>query len=106
MPKHILVIDDSSDARLFIRRALKKAGYEVTEMSSAEDLDQQLCHLSPDLIVSDIMMPGEDGLSICKRLQANPASTPPVILVSAKSFESDKHAALEAGARGLLSKHC
>jgi phosphoribosyl 1,2-cyclic phosphodiesterase/CheY-like chemotaxis protein len=73
-------------------------------MSSAEDLDQQLCHLSPDLIVSDIMMPGEDGLSICKRLQANPASTPPVILVSAKSFESDKHAALEAGAVGYLTK--
>jgi len=103
MPKHILVIDDSNDSRLFMRRALTKAGYQVTELSSAEDLDSKLCQHSPDLIISDIMMPGEDGMSVCKRLRTQPAA-PPVILVSAKGFESDKHAALEAGAVGYLTK--
>jgi phosphoribosyl 1,2-cyclic phosphodiesterase/CheY-like chemotaxis protein len=103
MPKHILVIDDSSDSRLFMRRALTKAGYQVTELSSAEDLDRKLCDFSPDLIISDIVMPGEDGMSVCKRLKAQPGA-PPVILVSAKGFQSDKHAALEAGAVGYLTK--
>jgi phosphoribosyl 1,2-cyclic phosphodiesterase/CheY-like chemotaxis protein len=103
MPKHILVIDDSSDSRLFLRRALTKASYQVSELSSAEDLDRMLCQLSPDLIISDIMMPGEDGMSVCKRLQADPTA-PPVILISAKGFESDKHAALEAGAVGYFTK--
>lgn len=104
MPKHILVIDDTSASRLFMRIALEKAGYHVSEMPSAEDLDNQLTKIAPDLIISDIMMPGEDGLSLCKRLQDNPVQTPPVILVSAKIFESDKHAALAAGAVGYLTK--
>src|ERR1041385_8327731 len=104
MAKHILVIDDAKDFRMLLRVALEKAGDRVTELSSAGDLDNQLPKIAPDLIVSDIMMPGEDGLSLCKRIQADPARRLPVILISAKIFEADKHAALQAGAVGYLTK--
>lgn len=104
MGKHVLVIDDTESMRRLMRVALEKAGYQVTDMASAEDLDNRLCEITPDIIVSDIMMPGEDGLSLCKRLNADPELDLPVILVSAKAFEADRHAALAAGAAGYLMK--
>ncbi len=100
----ILIIDDAADARLFIRTVLQKEGYDVIEMDSATDLEARLPELAPNLIVCDLMMPGRDGLSVCRSLQADPELAVPVVLVSSKIFEQDKQAALNAGASGYITK--
>ena len=91
MSKRVLVIDDDDDVRLLIRRTLETKGYEVEEISSGEGLEAAICAFPPDLILSDVLMPGVDGLSLCRRLQEDPQTRHiPVVLVSAKSFASDK----------------
>jgi len=86
-------------------RILGKAGYEVHDLASAENLDATIQEFLPDLVVCDVMMPGRNGLSVCKALHADPRTRSiQVILASSRSFESDKKAALDAGAAAYLVK--
>lgn len=105
MAKRILIIDDDDDIRALMRVALAAQGYDIIELSSAQALDATIQSFRPHLILSDVMMPGVDGLSMCKRLQEDPETRDvPVVLVSAKSFTGDKRAALAAGAAAYLVK--
>jgi len=99
---HILVVDDDPDLRALISAFLSQNGYIVTEASSGKAMDSVLKNQTIDLIVLDFMMPGEDGLSICKRLVSD--GGPPVIMLSARGEEVDRIVGLELGADDYLGK--
>lgn len=105
MAKRVVVIDDAPDMRLLIRRVLSQAGLEVEERESAEGLEDALRSTPADLVICDLMLPGRDGLAVCRSLRSG-AVIPrtPVLLVSSKAFAGDKRAALSAGAAGYLVK--
>jgi CheY-like chemotaxis protein/phosphoribosyl 1,2-cyclic phosphodiesterase len=103
--KKVLVVDDSPDIRRIVRHVLESEGYELREMDSASQLEGVLHEFSPDLILSDVMMPGRDGMAVVKAIRANPSmAAVPVVLMSSKAFEGDKRAALDAGATSYLVK--
>jgi two-component system OmpR family response regulator len=103
-PAKILVVDDDPGVREVLADFLSRHGYEVREAGDAQEMDRALDASSPDLVVLDLMMPGEDGLSVCRRLAA--AAGPPVIMLSAMGEETDRIVGLELGADDYLPKPC
>lgn len=99
---HILIVDDERDITDPLAVFLGRHGYRTSVAHDGEAMDKALNTSSIDLIVLDIMMPGEDGLSICKRLQA--PIYPPVILLTAMADETDRIIGLEVGADDYLCK--
>lgn len=102
-PQHILVVDDDDRLRHLIERYLKEQGFAVTTAADAQQLDKRLEREHIDLIILDIMLPGEDGLSICRRLQSKP-DNPPILMLSAKGEDLDRIIGLEMGADDYLAK--
>ncbi|MBW8189840.1 response regulator [Neiella marina] len=100
--RHILVVDDNQDIRDLIGRHLKWANYRVTLAEDAEQARVALKNSAIDLVVLDIMMPGEDGLSLCRYLSEN--SQTPVLLLSALAEGTDRITGLEVGADDYLTK--
>ena len=98
----ILVVDDDPGIREVLGEYLTRHGYAVSVASGAAEMDRELAVRPADLVVLDLMMPGEDGLSICRRL----AGGPPVIMLSAMGEETDRIVGLELGADDYLSKPC
>ena len=101
---HILVVDDDAGIRGVIRDYLEEHGYAVETAASAKELDGHLARAKPDLIVLDVMMPGEDGLSVARRLSAEPG--PAIIMLSALGEDADRIIGLELGADDYLPKPC
>ncbi|MCC3862168.1 response regulator [Pseudemcibacter aquimaris] len=99
---HILVIDDHADIRDPLAQYLTKHGLRVSTAAGGVEMDAVLKTASIDLIVLDIMMPGEDGLSICRRIQET--TKIPVILLTALTDETDRIVGLELGADDYVSK--
>lgn len=105
MAKRILVIDDDPMSRLLSRRILEQESYEVRELESATNLQSALQDFAPDLVLCDLIMPGQDGLSVCRTLRADPQTWDiQVVVMSAKNFEADRRMALAAGATRYLVK--
>ena len=102
-PNKILVVDDDVRIRDLLRRYLMQEGFEVMLAEDGKALSRVLLRESVDLIVLDLMMPGEDGLSICRRLRANGDRTP-IIMLTAKSEDVDRIVGLEVGADDYLGK--
>jgi len=100
--KHILIVDDEREITAPLETYLNKHGYKTSISHSGKDMDKVLCRENIDLIVLDIMMPGEDGLSICRRLQDKKQI--PVILLTALTDETDRIIGLEVGADDYLGK--
>ena len=100
----ILVVDDDAGIRNVIRDYLEEQGYAVDTAASAKELDACLAREEPDLIVLDVMMPGEDGLAVCRRLSAQPG--PAIIMLSALGEDADRIIGLELGADDYLPKPC
>lgn len=100
--KHIFVVDDEVNIRELIKKYLEKEGYKVTLFSNGEQVFSELERLKPNLIVLDIMMPGIDGLELCKKIRTK--SDLPIIFVSARDEEFDRILGLELGADDYLSK--
>lgn len=100
--KQIFVVDDEVNIRELIKKYLEKEGYKVTLFSNGEHVLSELGRLDPDLIVLDIMMPGIDGLELCKEIRKK--SDLPIIFVSARDEEFDKILGLELGADDYISK--
>jgi two-component system phosphate regulon response regulator OmpR len=99
----ILVVDDDARIRDLLRRYLAQEGFEVLLAEDGKALTRILLRESVDLIVLDLMMPGEDGLSICRRLRS--ASNPvPIIMLTAKREDIDRIVGLEVGADDYLGK--
>jgi len=99
---HILIIDDDCDIHRPLARYLSESGYRVSVAESGREMDRLLPKASIDLIVLDVMMPGEDGFSICKRLQAS--TRIPIILLTALNDDTDRIVGLELGADDYVSK--
>lgn len=106
MPKErILVVDDEEDILELIRYNLEREGYDVVCAQTGEDGMSAAHAQVPDLIVLDIMLPGIDGLEVCKRLKADSrAAGVPIIMVSAKGEEADVVTGLELGADDYVTK--
>jgi len=100
--QRILVIDDDSALRELVADYLVMSGYEVVQAESGEDMRHQLSQHSVDLIVLDLMLPGEDGLTLLRWLRENKG--PPAIIVSARGDEVDRVVGLEMGADDYLAK--
>lgn len=101
-PPHILVVDDHAQIRESVKRFLEKNGMRATAAKDATDMDAKLAAGHFDLLVLDVMMPGEDGLSVCRRLTAEGAL--PIIMLTALGEESDRIVGLEIGADDYLAK--
>ena len=103
--EHILVVDDEPDLLELIRYSLGQHGYEVTCALSGEEALTQLDARPPDLVVLDLMLPGADGLEICRAMKRDARTALiPIIILSARGEEADVVAGLELGADDYLTK--
>ena len=99
----ILVVDDDMRLRALLERYLMEQGYQVRSAANAEQMDRLLERENFHLIVLDLMSPGEDGLSICRRLRQQ-GSPIPIVMLTAKGDEVDRIIGLELGADDYLPK--
>ncbi len=100
---HILVVDDDPGIREVLCDYLIQHGYDAVGAASAAEMDRAVARRAPDLIVLDLMMPGEDGLSVCRRLAGK---GPPIVMLSAMGEDTDRIIGLELGADDYLPKPC
>ncbi|MDH5342369.1 MAG: two-component system response regulator OmpR [Betaproteobacteria bacterium] len=99
----ILVVDDDARLRELLNRYLSEQGYAVRVVSDALEMNRQLARERYDLMILDLMMPGEDGLSICRRLRGG-GETMPIIMLTAKGDDVDRIVGLEIGADDYMPK--
>ena len=99
---HILVVDDARDIREPLVRYLKESGYRATAADGAQAARRLMRTAGIDLVILDIMMPGEDGLSLCRSIREN--SGIPVIMLTARGDELDRIVGLEVGADDYVAK--
>ena len=99
---HILVVDDDTRLRALLRKYLSEQGFRVTVASDGADARARMAALSFDLLVLDVMMPGETGIELTRSLRNNNAV--PVLLLTARGEAEDRIAGLESGADDYLTK--
>lgn len=99
----ILVVDDDLRLRDLLVRYLREQGFEVRAVPDAAAMDRQLGKERTDLVVLDLMLPGEDGLAVCRRLRAQ-AAAPAIVMLTAKGDDVDRIVGLEMGADDYLPK--
>jgi two-component system OmpR family response regulator len=99
---HILIVDDHREIRDLVSRALSKEGFRVSTAADGKAMRKVLADAQVDLILLDLMLPGEDGLSLCRSLRAD--SDIPIIMLTAKGDEIDRVIGLEMGADDYLPK--
>ncbi|TCP98244.1 winged helix family two component transcriptional regulator [Sphingomonas sp. PP-F2F-A104-K0414] len=99
---HLLLVDDERSIREPLAAYLTKQGFRVTQAGDAESARTRLTAYAIDLVILDIMMPGEDGLSLCRHIAAT--SDVPVILLTARTEETDRIVGLEMGADDYVVK--
>jgi two-component system OmpR family response regulator len=99
---HILVVDDHRDIRETLARYLAKHGFRASVADGAASARRQLAASAVDLVVLDVMMPGEDGLALCRHLRE--AGEVPVILLTAMAEDTDRVVGLEMGADDYVTK--
>ena len=100
---HLLIVDDDERIRRLLQKFLVRNGFWVTSARDAQHARRVLSGLEFDMIVLDVMMPGEDGISLTKALRADGVTTP-VMLLTAKGDTDDRITGLEAGADDYLAK--
>jgi two-component system phosphate regulon response regulator OmpR len=99
----VLILDDEAELRALLQRYLAKQGFAVRTVEDAAQMDRLLARERFDLLVLDLMMPSEDGLSICRRLRAS-GETIPIMMLTAKGDPVDRIIGLEMGADDYLGK--
>jgi two-component system OmpR family response regulator len=103
-PDHILVVDDDPELRELLTTYLTKNGFKVTAAADGRHMHAALATVPVDLIVLDLMLPGHDGLVLCRDLRATGAKAVPILMLSARSDETDRIVGLEMGADDYLAK--
>ncbi|MBP1849469.1 response regulator [Rhizobium halophytocola] len=98
----IVIVEDDAEIRGLVSDLLGREGYGVRAVDNAAALDACLNDITPDLLILDLMLPGEDGLSICRRMRAT--SNLPILMLTAKGDEIDRVVGLEMGADDYLVK--
>lgn len=105
MEKLIAVVDDEKDILNLITHHLKREGYQVKPFQSGKDFLLYINSVPPDLVLLDIMLPGMDGLELCRILKSKPQThSIPIIMITAKSTEADIVVGLELGADDYIVK--
>ena len=101
----ILVVEDDRDIAALVGRYLEKAGFSVELLASGRDALTAIASRPPDLLVLDLMLPGADGIEICRAARSNQGTANmPIIMVTARAEESERIAGLEIGADDYLAK--
>lgn len=101
----ILVVEDNETNQMLVRAVLEMDGYRVFVAGSAEDAWEQVRNNRPDLILMDVQLPGQDGLSLTRDLMADPATeTIPVVALTAHAMNGDRDLAFAAGCVGYIAK--
>ena len=98
----LLIVEDDAEIRGLVVEMMRQEGYTVEEAEDAPGMDAVLSRCRPDLMILDLMLPGEDGLSICRRIRARDEM--PILMLTAKSDEIDRVLGLEMGADDYLVK--
>jgi DNA-binding response OmpR family regulator len=102
---HILIVEDDRDIAELIRHYLVRAGHTADVLSSGTEVLPRVRSRRPDLLVLDLMLPGQHGLEVCQALRREPATADlPIIVVTARAEEADRVAGLELGADDYLTK--
>ncbi|MGE5095331.1 MAG: response regulator [Betaproteobacteria bacterium] len=99
---HILVVDDDAEIRSLLREYLEKHEFRVSIAANGSQMRSQTAAALPDLVVLDLMLPGEDGLELCRELRAR--SSVPIIMLTARGEETDRVVGLELGADDYMAK--
>ena len=99
---HLLVVDDDAEVRELTGEYLRRQGFEVSLAEDGAEMERQMEASSPDLLVLDLMLPGEDGLSIARRLKSS--TNLPIIILSAHGDPVDRIIGLEVGADDYIAK--
>ena len=101
----VLVVDDEDNIRMLVKFNLEKADYEVFEAEDGRKAVEMATDLLPDIVILDLMLPGIDGLEVCRNLKRNPRTAAlPIIMLTAKSDEIDRVIGLELGADDYMTK--
>jgi two-component system alkaline phosphatase synthesis response regulator PhoP len=100
--QRVLVVDDEQSIRTIVEYALKDAGFEVISAGRGDDALEAVAREAVDLVVLDLMLPGMDGLEVCRRIRAE--RNVPIIILSARGEELDKVLGLELGADDYVTK--
>jgi two-component system OmpR family response regulator len=101
---HILVVDDDLGLRELLDRYFAGHGYRVTTVANGRQMREVLANHRVDLIVLDLMLPGDDGLTLCRNLRANQPYDIPILMLTARGDEADRIVGLEMGADDYLTK--
>jgi two-component system, OmpR family, alkaline phosphatase synthesis response regulator PhoP len=103
--EEILVVEDEKDIRELVRYNLAKEGYAIRCAASGEEALRAIQSSAPDLVVLDLMLPGINGLDVCRRLKGDPATRHvPIVMLTAKGEEADVVSGLELGADDYVPK--
>jgi len=103
--QHILVVDDDLDTLMLVSMMLRDQGYRVSTASSPGEAEDTLAVSLPDLLILDVMMPGEDGFSFARRLRADPETTRiPILMFTGRGLLDDKATGFQVGADDYLTK--
>jgi len=98
----LLIVEDDPEISRLVADFMRREGFEVACAADGKEMDAVLQRLRPDILILDLMLPGEDGLSICRRMRA--ADSIPILMLTAKSDEVDRVVGLEMGADDYLVK--
>ncbi|APW36791.1 two-component system response regulator [Rhodoferax koreense] len=106
MPIHnVLIVDDSKTELMYLTGLLQKSGMSVRTAENAEDAFKRLEEQKPDLILMDVVMPGQNGFQLTRSISRNPAyADVPIIMCTSKNQETDRVWGLRQGARDYITK--
>ncbi|MDO1559768.1 response regulator transcription factor [Brevundimonas sp. 2R-24] len=102
--RHLLVVDDDDRIRDLLKKYLSRAGFRVTAAADAGQARKLMSMLDFDLMILDVMMPGEDGFSLTKSIRARPGRQTPVLILTARGLPDDRIEGLALGADDYLAK--
>lgn len=106
--KHVMVVDDDPALRHIMVTALRKAGYEVSSEENGKEADERIRKVRPDLVLLDVMMPGKNGLDVCRELKENPQYNDiPILMLTCLTEDSERNDDFwrnETGADDFITK--